>query len=257
MEQKQINWCVYQYYNTINGKIYIGKTNNFDKRSKNHANISHGGKLKYSIHYQAIHAAINKYGAKIEYCIIQNLSSKLEADECEKYWIKFFKSNNPKYGYNLTAGGEGTEGRKHSIDTKLKMRIAKLGKKVSEETKLKMSKSKFGKKLSDQHKEKISKSSIGRKLSKEHAEALLKANLGVEKKEETKNRISAALFNKHMNGEKNNNSSISNEDAQKIRALYATKQYTQTELGNMFNIDQTTVSLIVRWKSYKMVNNCV
>jgi NUMOD4 motif/HNH endonuclease len=40
------------------------------------------------------------------------------------------------------------------------------------------------------------------------------------------------------------------EEVKEIRVLYASGQYTQTELGRMFNIDQTTVHQIVRRKTW-------
>jgi hypothetical protein len=42
--------------------------------------------------------------------------------EKEKYWIKFYNSMDQNVGYNLTAGGDGTFGKKHSDETKEKIR---------------------------------------------------------------------------------------------------------------------------------------
>lgn len=52
--------------------------------------------------------AIKKYGKEnfkkeiIEYC-----NTKKELDEREKYWIKYFKSDDRNIGYNIVAGGQG------------------------------------------------------------------------------------------------------------------------------------------------------
>jgi hypothetical protein len=62
---------------------------------------------------------------------------------------------------NLTDGGEGTIGVKHSQETKDKRANSNRGKKRSSETKLKISQSLTGKKLSEQHIEKLRISHLG------------------------------------------------------------------------------------------------
>lgn len=62
---------------------------------------------------------------------------------------------------NLTDGGEGTIGVKHSQETKDKRANSNRGKKRSAETKLKISQSLTGKKLSEQHIEKLRISHLG------------------------------------------------------------------------------------------------
>lgn len=47
-------------------------------------------------------------------------------------------------------------------------------------------------------------------------------------------------------GENNPAAKITAEVAEKIRQLWALKVMTQTQIGDLFDIDQTTVSLIVR-----------
>ena len=75
---------------------------------------------------------MNKYGynnffvSKIEECN----DSKL--NEREIYWIAFYKSNNKKYGYNMTAGGGGGDtwtNNLHKEETSKKLSIAQKGKK--------------------------------------------------------------------------------------------------------------------------------
>ena len=96
---------IYKITNLINGKIYIGQD------SKNRNKYFGSGKI--------IKQAIKKNGRKnfskdiIEYC-----KNKKELDEREKYWIKYYGSINPKIGYNITLGGEGNLGLKHTKETK-------------------------------------------------------------------------------------------------------------------------------------------
>jgi hypothetical protein len=44
---------------------------------------------------------------------------------------------------------------------------------------------------------------------------------------------------------------VSEDLAEEVRAMYRTGHYTQTEIGVKFNLDQTTVSDIVRFKTWK------
>lgn len=89
----------------------------------------------------------------------------------ESYFINEFNSFDS--GYNMTKGGEGTLGkkswlgRKHSIETKLKMSNSAKGKIRSKEHSENISKSNKDKKrkpFSEEHKKKISES-IKKKLS--------------------------------------------------------------------------------------------
>lgn len=67
-----------------------------------------------------------------------------ELKEKEKYWIKQYNSTDRTIGYNLTEGGDGTFGKKHSEETKDKIRQKAIGRKHSEETKKRMSESRTG-----------------------------------------------------------------------------------------------------------------
>lgn len=89
---------IYKITNQINGKIYIGQSQNISQRWKAHRK-----------HYQKddypIYRAMRKYGIDnfsfevIEECSLEELNDK------EKYWIKYYDSHNPSNGYNLTDGG--------------------------------------------------------------------------------------------------------------------------------------------------------
>ena len=96
---------IYKISNKINGKVYIGQSNNLKRRFKEH-------KIRYksinSNEYNSvIHIAIRKYNIEnfnfeiIEYCE----NSKL--NEREIFWINYYDSF--KNGYNCTLGGEGSK----------------------------------------------------------------------------------------------------------------------------------------------------
>lgn len=92
------NYLVYCHI-TPNGKRYIGITK--QEPSKRWLN----GKGYYQNKH--FYRAIEKYGwNNIEHIIIIKNLTQTEACENEKKFILKYKTNNPKYGYNLTSGGE-------------------------------------------------------------------------------------------------------------------------------------------------------
>ena len=133
---------IYCHINKINGKRYIGKTNNISARWGNE-----GGAYLYGRGKNTIFAnAIKKYGwDNFEHIILEDGLTDAEASEREKYYIELYKTNIAKYGnsfgYNMTDGGEGATGRVISDETREKLRVSHLGYTVSEETKNKISQS--------------------------------------------------------------------------------------------------------------------
>jgi group I intron endonuclease len=124
--------------NKINGKKYIGITS--QEPQKRWAN---GCGYYTNKHFNN---AIKKYGwNNFEHQVITTNQPFQHACNIERYLIKAYNSNNSKYGYNISSGGEcGASGRKLSDETKRKLRITHLGKHHTQETKLKLSKMRQG-----------------------------------------------------------------------------------------------------------------
>jgi group I intron endonuclease len=94
--------------NLINNKIYVGITNAPDKRWKTHLNIAKGGKEKFPAHFQAIHAAIVKYGEEqFIFDISKIFSDEDEAYHYEQDFISYMKEMKVP-NYNIAGGGKGT-----------------------------------------------------------------------------------------------------------------------------------------------------
>jgi group I intron endonuclease len=131
---------VYKITNKITNKVYIGITNQGSgARYRHHWYESRTGEPS------PIHRSMAKYGEEnFTLEIIDFADTYDELKEREKYWIKQYNSTDKNIGYNLTEGGDGTFGRKHSEETKEKIRQKALGRKASEETKRKMSESRKG-----------------------------------------------------------------------------------------------------------------
>jgi len=105
---------VYYIVNTINGKMYVGQTKNFKKRIKGH---------EYSDQY--IDRAIKKYSWENFRCgVIKSCDSKAEMDKWEKFFIIALNTKKP-IGYNLTDGGEGTNGLKPTPEYCVEMSIVR------------------------------------------------------------------------------------------------------------------------------------
>ena len=90
-----------------------------------------------------LHQAYKKYGLEcFKKEIIDYYSSEEELNQGEIYWIARFNSTDPNVGYNLTYGGEGVLGMRHSCETRRKMSASKKGKTFSEEHRKNMCKPK-------------------------------------------------------------------------------------------------------------------
>jgi len=141
-------WTVYKHTNKINGKCYIGITNQRFIRSRwgrNGHGYNQPGQKKFW-------AAIQKYGwDKFEHEVLEEgIETPELANEREKYYIALFDSF--KHGYNGTEGGSGATGHKISAEARRKMGEKNKGSKHhthkhSEDTKELISKMHKGKHL--------------------------------------------------------------------------------------------------------------
>ena len=100
------NYIVYMHKNKINGKVYIGITNNHRRRWRYNG-------IEYKPHKKEnqnrmFWNAIQKYGWKsFENIVLENELSFENAIKREKYYIKLYNSTNKIYGYNISLGGSG------------------------------------------------------------------------------------------------------------------------------------------------------
>lgn len=188
---------IYSITNKINGKRYIGSSENIKIRWKNHKHF-----LKFNkSHSPHLQNAWNKYGEdNFIFEVLEYIQDKNELLKVEQYYLDWFESYKSEFGYNTCQISGNTSGRKHSIETKNKLRLLNLGRKVTEETKLKISISGKGRKRSLETRKRMSSSQKNRKFSLETREKMSVAKNGKTLSKETKDKMS---FSK--NGDKNPN----------------------------------------------------
>jgi len=97
-----------------NDKVYVGQTNaRLSKRRWAHTNRRDYGAF--------FHRAIRKYGPeRFKWQVLGTVASKQEANNLERIWIILLQSKNRLFGYNLTAGGDGSVGHQQSEATRAK-----------------------------------------------------------------------------------------------------------------------------------------
>ena len=119
-------YTIYKATNKINGKAYIGFDSNWPKRQKTHKNKFNKNKTKF-------YCALRKYGwDNFDWTVLYQSKDKEHClNVMESHFIKEY--NSFEDGYNMTFGGEAVMfDRRHSPETKEKMRLSHEGKKHSD-----------------------------------------------------------------------------------------------------------------------------
>lgn len=146
---------IYVATNRINGKQYVGQTRfSIKKRMAEH--VKDAKHDKSSI----FHKAISKYG--INNFIIETYEFPVDQLNFQEQKL-IAQLQTMHTGYNLTEGGGGCNGFKHSPESKLKMATMK-GKHFTPEHKAKLAASKLGIPRDEATKQKISTSKTGKKI---------------------------------------------------------------------------------------------
>ena len=91
---------IYKITNNINGKIYIGQTNDLKRRTQEHKHDKRKDKYLYR--------AIKKYGW--DNFSVDILYYGEDYNKEEKKWIEFYGSRNREKGYTVAEGGQDNSG---------------------------------------------------------------------------------------------------------------------------------------------------
>ena len=95
---------IYKITNLINKKCYIGKTNDSERRWKDHQRLAFTQDHKE--YNKTLYKAMRKYGVdNFSFEMIEELEDYSISGEREQYWVYYFNSYNN--GYNESKGGDG------------------------------------------------------------------------------------------------------------------------------------------------------
>ena len=146
MSTHKTNSGIYRYLNVVNGKSYVGRSNNLSHRHIEHLSLLRRGVEPCVL----LNKAWQKYGEEnfryeiLCYCDEDELNDR-EIEFIEKY-------DSFRNGYNCTEGGDGVLGYKHTDAAKEKIGSHFRGKTLSDEHRRKMSESQKGRPLTEDHK---------------------------------------------------------------------------------------------------------
>lgn len=184
-------WSIYSILNKITNQIYIGQSNNVNRRLSSHKSL-----LKKNKHHNKhLLNSYNKYGVdSFTFNIIEtNIHDPFIADDRERFYIKKFNSMNQLFGFNRESGGndkkevsedsrrkksESMKGEKHPYYGKFGLEHPRTGHKHTEEWKKNHSKNRIGHYTSRETKKLISKANSGSKNGQ--AKVVIDTKTGIE-----------------------------------------------------------------------------
>jgi len=175
--KQEIQSGIYQIKNLINGKFYIGSSNDCHQRWIEHLSDLRRNK-HHSIHLQN---AWNKYG---EENFIHEIIEIVDIDillKREQFWLDELKPYDKEIGYNICSTAGKLNGYKHTEETKQFLSKLSKGLKRTDETR---------KRMSENH----SKYWLGEKRSEEFKENLKIKNTGEDNPHYGKNHTEEALL---------------------------------------------------------------
>ena len=236
---------VYIHTNKINNKKYIGVTRQLpEQRWKNG---------KGYVRNEYFYRAIQKYGwDNFEHEVVLVNLTKEQAEMFEVEMIKYYRSNQKEFGYNIEGGGNLH--KEVSEETRQKVRESKLGNKNPNFGKCGKLNPFYGKHHTEEMKEyyrKINSGNnspwYGRKHTEEEKRKISEANKGKKFTKEHRENLSKAKKGKNKGGK--------NYQARKVICLEDLKTFNSiAEAGEYYNIESRDISAVCR-KTRKSCHN--
>jgi group I intron endonuclease len=236
-----VKFFVYKITNLLNGKIYIGKTNNIEKRFNEHINNAKAERQGCTKLYKSI----RKYGEE-NFSYPEILAAFEKEQEAYDAEIKFIaKYNSVKKGLNILAGGSGAGSgfNNPQFGNHLPRESQRKVLRPSKEELLKL----LWKKPTTQIAKEIG---VSDKAIDKWAKSY-----GISKPPRgfwtSKTEASTSAFPR---GERNANSKLTATDILNIRAMYSSRKYGYRKLGTLFNVHRIVIRDIIKkriWKHLK------
>lgn len=255
VHRSRVLCIIYILRNTINKKVYVGRT------WRSLGARFHG----YKKNQPAIYAAIKKHGKNNFYYEVLTVANTAEmVDYWEGYFMIKFRSLDKKYGYNLRRPERSTE--VHSLETRAKMSVAKLGISLTEEHRQHISDATYGEQNAgakitnvsarEIYLEFMNNTSITiSELAEKHNLTNTAINYILHKK--SWKRLTADLPDLDMksrtSGSYYGRSSLTEDIVREIKTKYLTGNYQQKELAELYKVSFITIHEIVRNKTWKHV----
>ena len=177
---------IYGIFNRVNGKVYIGQTNDFVRRSSEHRRWL---KTKNKNENRHLISAWHKYGSEnFDFIILQSNIPDLFITAYEQVYVDYYRKFKGVYNLDgpVDCPHRGTS-RSQSFKEKLRnskigksrpphiqemLRTIGLGKKHNQEFRDAISKRMRGRSVSAETREKLSLGKLGRKYTEEHRAAM-------------------------------------------------------------------------------------
>ena len=215
--------CVYRHIRTdLNIPFYIGIGKEVNRAySKTHRNDHWNrivGKTSYDVHI-----------------LFDDVSYEF-AKEKEREFIELYKrKEDGGILCNLTKGGDGVLGIRHTEEARKKMGEPNKGKTISDWHRQRVSEFHTGRKHSEETKKRMSESQIGK-------------GLGIKASEETRKKMCESS----KKGESNHASKLTSSDVLEIRRL-SSEGMGQRKIGKKFNVTKGTISSILKGLTWKHI----
>ena len=162
-----------------------------------------------------------------------------DAKEKEREFISLYKrKEDGGYLCNITLGGDGVLGIKHTDEARLKMGAPNKGKTLSDWHKQRISEFWKGKPTPDETKRKMSASALGERNHR----------YGTRASEETKLKMRQSA----NRGESSVSSKLTESDVLEIRRLYSEK-ISSIKLAKIFNVSKNNILSIINKKTWKHI----
>ena len=247
---------IYKIENTVNGKKYIGSTQNKKQRWGKHKRDLKAG--RHSNDY--LQRAWDKYGSdNFRFEVIEKVPREDKLLEREQWYL-----DNTETEYNLAIDAQAAfRGLSHTEESIRKIRESHMGaknpmynKSRPQSVKQSISKTLKGREFSDETRKKLSESSKGKKMSKSARKKMSKQkkgknnpHYGRQRPKEVREKISKAQI-----GGKNHYSKLNSKKVKIIKHLLEGGKFFQREIAKMFGVHEKTISAISVGRTWTHIN---